>query len=631
MRSLLACRRGAGLLRGARGGRHPADRPGERGGDDAASRTTSRGCIGRVGDGFARARTRAAGGSRAVGLDGTVDARAGAQPGASRSDPAGTVISSARRGLRAARARRAAWSGAYRRAGPFFFEPRGRVVGRRGRGSRWPRRRRAAGGRHRRPARRCAGRGTSTGRLSAAGVHAGRLGAGLRATTSSVAADRPRDRRRRRALAQAGVRGVVERGRADRAHPRRRRIVVLGVRRRARGPSTPRTRRAGARTACVLAFASEREPGRLLLSARRRGRRRARRVAADAGRAVHARARGGSPGPPTGASPWIASADFSAREQAREAASVAEAGRERLLHAHQRGGNAAIRRVLLRVARSLKAGAEREPVLARMRRDMAPVQDRYDEIEDSIVRDAIARGARPMAARRRLRALSRPPTSSCAEVARQLARVRAAAGEVRRAGAGGERERVVDLLARAERVGKPAGERVAGAVVVDERAGQLGGLEAAACAARPPARSRPPCRRSVTISRRDVERSGSTCSSRSLPLTRRARRLRMPCRAISTARGVATSRRARARRAGAIAAWSPPETKTASAPSSRPTGGRRRVRRVALADDRDRPLAVVGEVDEAPALHRLARAAWTRTPSSVSRSSARPRSSCRAR
>jgi hypothetical protein len=54
-----------------------------------------------------------------------------------------------------------------------------------------------------------------------------------------------------------------------------------------------------------------------------------------------------------------------------------------------RGGNAAVRRVLLRVARSLKAGAEREPVLARMRRDMAPIQDRYD-VDDTIVRDAIA-------------------------------------------------------------------------------------------------------------------------------------------------------------------------------------------------------------------------------------------------
>ena len=50
---------------------------------------------------------------------------------------------------------------------------------------------------------------------------------------------------------------------------------------------------------------------------------------------------------------------------------------------HQRGGNTAVRRVLLRVARSLKAGAERETVLAGMRRDMSPIQDRYDGLKCS--------------------------------------------------------------------------------------------------------------------------------------------------------------------------------------------------------------------------------------------------------
>ena len=59
-------------------------------------------------------------------------------------------------------------------------------------------------------------------------------------------------------------------------------------------------------------------------------------------------------------------------------------------HMVSRAGDAAIRRAMLRVARSLKGGTEREPVLARMRRDMAPVQDRYDEVEDTIVRDTIS-------------------------------------------------------------------------------------------------------------------------------------------------------------------------------------------------------------------------------------------------
>jgi hypothetical protein len=54
-------------------------------------------------------------------------------------------------------------------------------------------------------------------------------------------------------------------------------------------------------------------------------------------------------------------------------------------HMITRGGDTAIRRV----ARSLKHGAGREAVLARMRRDMLPIQDRYDEVSDTIVRDAI--------------------------------------------------------------------------------------------------------------------------------------------------------------------------------------------------------------------------------------------------
>ena len=55
----------------------------------------------------------------------------------------------------------------------------------------------------------------------------------------------------------------------------------------------------------------------------------------------------------------------------------------------RRGGNTAIRRVLLRAARSLKAGAARDAVLARMRRDMAPVQRHYDEVSGPLVSEAI--------------------------------------------------------------------------------------------------------------------------------------------------------------------------------------------------------------------------------------------------
>ena len=76
----------------------------------------------------------------------------------------------------------------------------------------------------------------------------------------------------------------------------------------------------------------------------------------------------------------------------------------------------------------------------------------------------------------------------------ELPGVRAAAGEVRGPGAGGEGERVVDLVARAEREREARGERVAGAVFVYERAGQLGDLEAAlALLARRQVRL--PCRR----------------------------------------------------------------------------------------------------------------------------------------
>jgi hypothetical protein len=55
-----------------------------------------------------------------------------------------------------------------------------------------------------------------------------------------------------------------------------------------------------------------------------------------------------------------------------------------------RGGDAAIRRVMVRVATALKRGASRDTALSRLRLGMATVQERYDETDDTAVRDAIA-------------------------------------------------------------------------------------------------------------------------------------------------------------------------------------------------------------------------------------------------
>ena len=54
---------------------------------------------------------------------------------------------------------------------------------------------------------------------------------------------------------------------------------------------------------------------------------------------------------------------------------------------HRRGGNGALARAAER--RAAKPGAKREPVLGRVRSDMPRVQARYDEIGDTIVREAV--------------------------------------------------------------------------------------------------------------------------------------------------------------------------------------------------------------------------------------------------
>jgi hypothetical protein len=54
------------------------------------------------------------------------------------------------------------------------------------------------------------------------------------------------------------------------------------------------------------------------------------------------------------------------------------------------GGDAAIRRVMVRVATALKRGASRDTALSRLRLGMATVQERYEETDDTAVRDAIA-------------------------------------------------------------------------------------------------------------------------------------------------------------------------------------------------------------------------------------------------
>jgi len=55
-----------------------------------------------------------------------------------------------------------------------------------------------------------------------------------------------------------------------------------------------------------------------------------------------------------------------------------------------RRGDAAVRRLVVRAARSLRRGADREAVLSRVRLDYAKVADRYDEALDTAVREAVA-------------------------------------------------------------------------------------------------------------------------------------------------------------------------------------------------------------------------------------------------
>ena len=83
-------------------------------------------------------------------------------------------------------------------------------------------------------------------------------------------------------------------------------------------------------------------------------------------------------------------------------------------HMVSRAGDAAIRRAMLRVARSLKAGAERELVLARMRRDMARVGTTTTRWRTRSFATRSAWNSTRGFARPASRASS-PPTSSCAE------------------------------------------------------------------------------------------------------------------------------------------------------------------------------------------------------------------------
>jgi hypothetical protein len=53
-------------------------------------------------------------------------------------------------------------------------------------------------------------------------------------------------------------------------------------------------------------------------------------------------------------------------------------------------GDAAMRRIVLRAARSLRRGADRETVLSRVRLDYAKAEDRYDEAGDTAVREKVA-------------------------------------------------------------------------------------------------------------------------------------------------------------------------------------------------------------------------------------------------
>jgi hypothetical protein len=55
-----------------------------------------------------------------------------------------------------------------------------------------------------------------------------------------------------------------------------------------------------------------------------------------------------------------------------------------------RRGDAAVRRLVVRAARSLRRGAGREAVLSRVRLDYAKVADRYAEALDTAVREAVS-------------------------------------------------------------------------------------------------------------------------------------------------------------------------------------------------------------------------------------------------
>ena len=243
---------------------------------------------------------------------------------------------------------------------------------------------------------RCAGRADDDGRLSPQAFAPDDSALVITATARSCASISRPGRRPRSAKRRPRRRGAAEAGRAD---PRpqhrgaRRRRSRRGRRHLPRRPVEPR--RAPAR------LRPGGEPGRLLVSARRRGRGGAGRPAARAGRADLAARSWRTPGPPTGAWPSIAR-----RTSPPTGAGSAIRGRSGSRATTTWSPAAGTRRsgaCMLRVARSLKAGAEREPVLARMRRDMAPVQDRYDEVErhDRARRDR--RRARPLAPRGRLR------------------------------------------------------------------------------------------------------------------------------------------------------------------------------------------------------------------------------------
>ncbi len=325
MRILAARRVAARAARRARARRHPADRPGERRGDDARRRR--RAADRRVGG--RRARRRGELRHRTADADraGRVEAaRAGVRPG--EDDRAGRSDGPPDQTVRAARA------GRPRRrdllAGLLLLRrPDDRLVGRR----------RAAGADHQRPVAR-AGLGDRRGRRRVPGR---RRPAGHAGVLARRGRDRVRERPRRRAdrrgdgeghAARARERGRLERERPGRADPRR---VDRGAR-RARRPRRPRPLlpraveprrpddrvRAASRTRPGARIRSSASPSprpaasRACWSNRPRGRSALR---LGAGRAARRR-------------PWAELRQC--HEPAREAAPVAEAGREPVLRAAAR-------------------------------------------------------------------------------------------------------------------------------------------------------------------------------------------------------------------------------------------------------------------------------------------------------